>query len=101
MVQGVPQVKVSIVVPSNVMQCIVVHSFASLKTASQDVVLICNVVTKFLLNECGKFRFKLYWGSHGTWINVCKSVRINMSSYLTERTNKMQPCSRIYYSSVS
>ena len=70
MVKGVPQVKVAIVVPSNVMPCIVVHSLASLKTTSQDVVLILNVVTEFLLNECGKFRFKLYLGSHGTWINV-------------------------------
>ena len=51
---------------------IAVRSLASLKTASQDVVLIFNVVMKVLLNECGKFRFKLYLGSHGTWINVCK-----------------------------
>lgn len=78
MVKGVPQVKVSIVVPSNVMPCIVVHSFASLKTASQDLVLIFNAVTKFLLKECVKFRFILYLGSHGTQINLCRSLRIHL-----------------------
>ena len=72
MVKGVPQVKVAILVPSNVMPYIVVYSLASLKTASQVMVLIFNVVMKFLLNDCGKFRFKLYLGSHGTWINMCK-----------------------------
>ena len=78
MVKGVPQVKFSIVVPSNVMQCIVVHSFTSLKTVSQDLVLIFNAVTQFLLKEYVKFRFVLYLGSHGTQINLCSSLRNNL-----------------------